>query len=160
MAARARSNPSRRSAERGVVAGGRCPGIVERQRGSVPIAEEMRAFELDDAPQPAAEASRVVECRQASPGGEKGLLGEILGEMEIADAAVGVAEGHRLIASNQLGESVGVAGFGVLYELVVIHGCHLLCERRISTHKVPTRDESLYSVPDVVEGGDQRGSVL
>ena len=59
-------------------------------------------------PEPAGEGGGVVERGQRKPGGDKGLLHDVLGLLQVAHERQRKAEGHVLEAPGELGERVEV----------------------------------------------------
>lgn len=86
----------------------------------------MRALEAHDTAQQAGEPVGLLQPVESAPGGDERLLGRVLRKVGIAEPSVRIAEDHRLVAADQLGKGVDVAGPGPPYELGYIHGGHLL----------------------------------
>ena len=74
-----------------------------------------------DGAQPGGKGSRLGKRRQRRPGGEEGLLYDILGALEIADHRQGRAEGELLETSRQFDEGCDVALPGALDEVFEVH---------------------------------------
>jgi hypothetical protein len=66
----------------------------------------------DDASQPIREGGCLAQTGQVLQDLNEGVLGGILGAMEVAEDRPGVAHGHVLETPHQLGEGVQVAAAG------------------------------------------------
>ena len=88
---------------RGRLPGGQARGGVERLRRA-PAAPEVQAAAGHDLPEPAGEARRVLQGGEPSPREEEGILGGVLGQVEVAEHRVGAPEPEVLEAPHQLAE--------------------------------------------------------
>ena len=110
-----------------------------------------------DAAQPGGKGRRLGELRQCRPGGEKCLLDDVLGLLQIVDQGQRRAEGKVLIAVGQFYEGFDIARLGAVAERFEIH-LRFLC-----TIKVPKNAVSLYPgaknfAPSVVPACVRAGS--
>ena len=94
-------------------------------------AHEMTLFDLvaapgvseqiaDDAAQPAGPATRIVEICLTLPRGQKRLLCDVFAAGKVAGGAVGDRRNVILIAANQLGKRLAIAGLKSLDQLGIV----------------------------------------
>ena len=99
--------------------GGRRIDELDRVGGDHPASQCPRlaaAAHEDQLPEPAGESGGFAEARQLEPGADEGLLGGILGQLEVADYSVCVPDGHVLKAPDQSVECIVISCLCVSYE--------------------------------------------
>jgi hypothetical protein len=97
-------------------------GLRERNRWQLLAPQDAKCVMPDDAAEPAGERRRLGEGRKRRPGGDKRLLDDVLGLLEIAHLGKRRSERELLEATGQVHEGPDIAANRPVDQLFVVHG--------------------------------------